>query len=62
VISCGRGNRFGHPAPEVLGRLEAAGATVFRTDRDGQITIETNGHDVWTRTYVRPLATKATKD
>jgi competence protein ComEC len=52
VISCGRGNRFGHPAPEVLGRLEAAGATVFRTDRDGQITIETNGHDVWTRTYV----------
>ena len=43
VISCGRGNRFGHPAPEVLRRLEAIGATVFRTDRDGQITIETDG-------------------
>ena len=52
VISCGRGNRFGHPAPDVIGRLEAAGAKVFRTDRDGQITIETNGRDVWTRTYL----------
>jgi len=52
VISCGRGNRFGHPAPDVIGRLEAEGTKVIRTDRDGQITIETNGHEVWTRTYV----------
>ncbi|MGH7551888.1 MAG: ComEC/Rec2 family competence protein, partial [Longimicrobiales bacterium] len=52
VISCGRGNRFGHPAPEVRQRLESIGATVFRTDRDGQITIETDGHVVRTRTFV----------
>jgi competence protein ComEC len=51
VISCGRGNRFGHPAIEVLRRLEASGATVFRTDRDGQITIETDGSSLRTRTY-----------
>src|SRR2546422_2034219 len=57
VISCGRGNRFGHPAPDVIGRLEAAGTYVIRTDSDGQITIETNGHEVWTRTYVDTLAT-----
>ena len=52
VISCGRGNRFGHPAPEVLRRLEALGATVFRTDRDGQITLETDGARVGARTFV----------
>jgi competence protein ComEC len=53
VISCGRGNRFGHPAPEVLRRLEAIGATVLRTDLDGQITIETDGKSLRTRTFVR---------
>ena len=53
VISCGRGNTFGHPAPEVLRRLEAVGATVYRTDLDGQVTIETNGRNVHLRTHVR---------
>ncbi len=51
VISCGRGNRFGHPTPEVLQRLEAIGATVLRTDLDGQITIETDGRLVVQRTF-----------
>jgi competence protein ComEC len=52
VISCGRGNRFGHPAPEVLQRLEAIGATVLRTDLDGQITIEMDGRQITTHTFV----------
>jgi len=52
LISCGRGNRFGHPAPEVVRRLEAIGATVLRTDRDGQITIETDGRTVHAKTHV----------
>jgi competence protein ComEC len=52
VISCGRGNRFGHPAPEVLQRLEAIGAAVLRTDLDGQITIETDGMVLTQRTFV----------
>jgi competence protein ComEC len=43
VISAGRANRFGHPAPEVVARLAAAGAQVFRTDADGAITVETDG-------------------
>jgi competence protein ComEC len=51
IISCGRGNTFGHPAPDVLQRLEAIGADVYRTDRDGQITIETSGEVVHVRTY-----------
>jgi competence protein ComEC len=52
VISCGRGNRFGHPAPEVLDRLNAIGAMVLRTDLDGQITIDTDGHSVRSTTFV----------
>ena len=51
VISCGRGNRFGHPADEVLRRLESVGARVLRTDLEGQITIETDGHSLRTATF-----------
>jgi competence protein ComEC len=52
VISCGRGNRFGHPAAEVLRRLEDAGVDVYRTDRDGQIVVTTDGVVVDVATYV----------
>lgn len=40
LISCGRNNRYGHPAPETLGRLAAAGVSVLRTDQDGTILVE----------------------
>ena len=52
VISCGRGNTFGHPAPEVIGRLESIGAAIYRTDVDGQVTIETDGRHVKVRTFM----------
>lgn len=52
MISVGRGNTFGHPAPEVLARLESIGAAIYRTDLDGQITMVTNGHEVHVSTYV----------
>ncbi len=39
VISVGRNNRYGHPAPDVLRRLEHAGVTILRTDRDGAVTL-----------------------
>jgi competence protein ComEC len=57
LISAGRGNTFGHPAPDVLQRLEAIGAVVLRTDRDGQITITTDGRALWWRTFLSPVAT-----
>jgi competence protein ComEC len=38
VISVGP-NSFGHPAPEVIEALEAAGARVLRTDTEGDIVI-----------------------
>jgi len=43
IISVGARNSFGHPTPEVLGRLEAAGARIYRTDRDGAVILETDG-------------------
>jgi competence protein ComEC len=40
VLSCGRGNVFGHPRPETLERLRAAGVPVRRTDREGTVWLE----------------------
>ena len=37
VISCGLGNRFGHPRMPILQRLQAAGVMTARTDRMGAI-------------------------
>jgi competence protein ComEC len=38
VISVGRNNTFGHPRPEIIARLAAAHAHVFRTDQFGLAT------------------------
>jgi competence protein ComEC len=43
VVSVGVRNPFRHPSPETLGRLAAAGARVYRTDRDGAVVLETDG-------------------
>jgi competence protein ComEC len=39
VISAGRNNRWGHPHPQVLDLLAAAGVPVLRTDRHGTVTL-----------------------
>lgn len=44
VISVAAKNRYGHPAPETLARLQAHGVTVFRTDERGTITFTVSGH------------------
>lgn len=38
-ISAGKDNLFGHPAPELLQRLETFGCSIYRTDLHGTITI-----------------------
>jgi competence protein ComEC len=52
LISCGRGNSFGHPAPEVIQRLESVGAAIYRTDLHGQIMLKSDGASVHVRTFV----------
>jgi len=44
VISVGAHNHYGHPAPEVLGRLRRWGSEIYRTDQAGTITFTTDGH------------------
>jgi competence protein ComEC len=44
IISVGADNSYGHPNKDVLERLRAHHATIFRTDRDGLITIWSDGH------------------
>jgi competence protein ComEC len=51
LISAGRGNTFGHPAPEVIQRLESIGARIYRTDLDGEITVESDCRSVVVRTF-----------
>lgn len=46
VISVGSNNRFGHPAPAVVKRWMACGATVRQTDRDGAILLASDGNGV----------------
>jgi competence protein ComEC len=51
LISCGRGNPFGHPAPDVIARLESIGTRIYRTDLDGEITVDTDGQHVVVKTF-----------
>jgi len=51
VVSAGHRNRFGHPHPEVVARYQQAGAMLLRTDRDGSVTLSTDGQRVWVATY-----------
>ena len=52
VVSAGLDNQYGHPAPDVLGRLEAeVGAeNVYRTDLQGTIEVVSDGARWWVRT------------
>ncbi len=40
IVSVGYRNSYGHPHPSVLQRYANAGVRLFRTDRDGAITVE----------------------
>jgi competence protein ComEC len=39
IISCGDGNRFGHPRAVTLDRLGCCGVRIARTDRDGAVEV-----------------------
>ncbi|MFF3493613.1 ComEC/Rec2 family competence protein [Streptomyces sp. NPDC002795] len=43
LISVGRDNPYGHPAPSTLAALRARGSAVLRTDRDGAVAVVGGG-------------------
>jgi len=49
VISVGADNKFGHPAPEVMERLEQKLGleNIYRTDEQGTIEFITDGERLW---------------
>lgn len=47
VFSAGENNRYGHPALEIIERVESFGATWFGTHIDGSIIFESDGERVW---------------
>ena len=56
LISVGSASAFGHPHEEVLSRLRRAGARTLRTDRDGTLTVATDGSRIWCESYVNGAA------
>lgn len=46
VISCGEGNRYGHPRAEVLNHLRSMGIKVYRTDEQGTIVAVSDGSTI----------------
>lgn len=46
VISCGKGNSYGHPHAETLAKLEDEDVQVYRTDRMGTVRAVSDGKNV----------------
>lgn len=56
VISVGSDNSYGHPTDDTLSRLRDCGATVYRTDIQGDITAISDGKAVTMTTEKNPNA------
>lgn len=46
AISCGEGNKYGHPVQSILDALRAAGVTVYRTDESGTLVFVCDGKTI----------------
>ena len=46
IISVGKNNIYNHPAPTTINKLEKLNTKIYRTDQDGTILLETNGHNI----------------
>lgn len=43
VISCGQDNQYGHPDKDTMDKLESMDIQVYRTDKQGTITVTSDG-------------------
>jgi competence protein ComEC len=54
IVSVGRHNLFGHPAPSTLATLQRLGARIYRTDEEGAVSVESDGARVALTTTLNP--------
>jgi competence protein ComEC len=52
IISVGRHNVFGHPAPSTIATLESLGSHIYRTDEYGATTINSDGSRIGIQSMV----------
>jgi competence protein ComEC len=52
IVSAGRNNRFGHPAPVVVDRFRRRDVPMFNTATDGAVLIDTDGQSVHIRGWL----------
>lgn len=52
AISVGEANPYGDPSPDAVERILAEGTRLFRTDRDGAVTITTDGRSMNVRSFL----------
>jgi competence protein ComEC len=53
VISVGYNNLFGHPHSEVIKRLAERNIKIYRTDKHGAITFQTNGDKLAVSSFIK---------
>ncbi|BDR67186.1 metallo beta-lactamase superfamily hydrolase [Clostridium tetani] len=46
VISCGKGNKYGHPTQETLNKLKNKGIKVYRTDECSNVIATSDGNNI----------------
>lgn len=51
IISCGFDNVFRLPHPETLRRLDHLQSRIYRTDRDGAVTVTTDGNELLSNVF-----------
>ena len=54
IVSVGRHNLFGHPAATTLATLRRFGAFVYRTDRNGAVSVTTDGSSIAISPFLQP--------
>ncbi|MFX3633711.1 MAG: ComEC/Rec2 family competence protein [Candidatus Pristimantibacillus sp.] len=50
VVSVGATNTYGHPHPDVIGRLETAKSELLRTDQNGEVSYKVSREGLYVRT------------
>lgn len=46
-LSVGEGNPYGHPAEETLEAIQRRGIALYRTDKQGEVTVYSDGDSCW---------------